>query len=692
MKKRIAVMMAMIALCHGGSLAAESHVLDEVFVYGDRRGDEYGTYVGEYVGQDVSVGILGRKPYDELPLSALSITTNAIEQSARPGSTLLDALTLDPQVTSRGGNAYNDINIRGFYVSPHDYLVDGIPGLMCQSSIPTNFLERIDIISGPATLTNGSSSYGKTTLGAVDLIPKKASDTPIFGFTETFSGRSTWSETVDIGKRFGHDKEWGVRINADYTKGTTYRKKEKMTTGNIFIDVDYDKDGTRANFFYGHNHVKEKAPDLPLKIGEFKIPKPPKGSTNFQVSWADYSYTNDFMGLSFEQDFSPHLTWFLKAGYHDEDWYSCFESYYPTLYDDEGNYNSYIEQVPIRIFRKTLTSGFRSEFDTGIAHHTAVLSADKQWASGYWGDWAAGYDYVYYGNIYNDSIEQSVKPNVDKIDWGADQKKISKGLSFLDTVEIRKWSILGGIRHQTEEVSGGYNSSAYSPSFGVMYHISPELSVYGNWMRSLIAGRTVPAWYANKGKYLDPVKTTQKEAGFKWNHKKMGATAAVFYVDQQLAMEDEATNTLGYNGRQKSKGFALTVFGNPSDKWHILGGFSVTNVSNEGGTYDGKHLAAVPKWNATLAADYEVNDQLSFNTRLIYNSRAWVDSMNTRKLPSWTRVDLGAKYTWNKDTNPVVLSVDVINVFGHRYWYGAGNNALYLGTPRTAVVSLGYSF
>lgn len=151
------------------------------------------------MGSSPAVGILGDKDYMEVPIQATSITAKAIDQVKIPNITISEAATLDPVVRSRGGNAYNDISIRGFNISPHDYFVDGIPGLMCQSSIGMNFVERLDIISGPATLTNGSSSYGKSGFGAIDLIPKKATNTPIRRFTETFSGRSSWTEALDIG-------------------------------------------------------------------------------------------------------------------------------------------------------------------------------------------------------------------------------------------------------------------------------------------------------------------------------------------------------------------------------------------------------------------------------------------------------------------------------------------------------------
>lgn len=95
---------------------------------------------------------------------------------------------------------------------------------------------------------------------------------------------------------------------------------------------------------------------------------------------------------------------------------------------------------------------------------------------------------------------------------------------------------------------------------------------------------------------------------------------------------------------------------------------------------------------ATLAMQYDITPQFAMTGRLTYNSSAWADDNNTKKIKPWTRLDLGAKYSWNERKYPITLSCNVINVLNHKYWYGAGNNSLYLGTPRTVIVSVGMDF
>lgn len=103
--------------------------LAEVVVEGKRSVDS--EYAGGFVGRGGNIGILGRQDYMSTPMQVTSITAKAIDAVKLPGQTLTQAVTLDPAVRARGGNAYNDISIRGYSISPHDYYVDGIYGLMC---------------------------------------------------------------------------------------------------------------------------------------------------------------------------------------------------------------------------------------------------------------------------------------------------------------------------------------------------------------------------------------------------------------------------------------------------------------------------------------------------------------------------------------------------------------------------------
>ena len=61
---------------------------------------------------------------------------------------------------------------------------------------------------------------------------------------------------------------------------------------------------------------------------------------------------------------------------------------------------------------------------------------------------------------------------------------------------------------------------------------------------------------------------------------------------------------------------------------------------------------------------------LTLTGRVIYTSESYANDANTQQLPAWTRVDLGARYTFTSPWNgkPIVVRANVENVFNEAYW------------------------
>lgn len=695
-KKKYLAMGISLLLGMGISVSAEadsSVTLNTVYVTADRNNLQDDEYAGGLLGRTANVGVLGRQDYMKSPLSSTSVTSKAIFNAKNGSSTFSNAVTLNPVLQSVGGNAWNDIKMKGFTVSLHDIYVDGIQGLMCQATIPTNFLERIDVTAAPATLTNGGAVISGTSYGTVDLIPKRAGNKPIREIKGSFSGKSNYETALDFGDRFGANKEWGIRFNGSYQDGIGEVDRENMRRADLFINVDYTKENTKFNVFTGHFGVDERGIDYPFSIDDaLELPKPPSDAAGFQAPWTQLKYDNDIVGFSLEHNLADNVTIFAKGGYHEENYFHCLDMYFPTLMDDKGNFEAYIEDLPLKIFRKSFSVGLRSDFKTGDVIHHTVISTDKSWMSEVMADQPEGFKSPKFnGNIYDNSIAKSIKPDVPYV-WGDWDYSSTFGVSVIDNMEFGALGIMAGLRYQKEDQSSGYKEFGVAPSLGLSYQILPEISIYGNLTQGMIPGRIVPKKYANKGEFLKPTKTTQSEVGIKWDNKKVGGSISLYTVSKQVPIANPKTKILAYDGIQESTGFQMTVFGEPIKNLSLVGGIAYTATKNNGGSSDGKEWSATPRWNATLALDYQATEQFSVNSRLVYNSEAWLDGDNTRKVPAWTRVDVGATYVWNKDTQPITLSCNVLNVFNNRYWYGAGWGSVYLAHARSAVISLAYSF
>ena len=85
---------------------------------------------------------------------------------------------------------------------------------------------------------------------------------------------------------------------------------------------------------------------------------------------------------------------------------------------------------------------------------------------------------------------------------------------------------------------------------------------------------------------------------------------------------------------------------------------------------------------------------LSLNARAIYTAEAPFDVANTLTLPSWNRIDIGARYRTEIMGKPVMLRANVENVANKAYWLSSSTLAT-VGTvaaPRTVLLSAQVDF
>lgn len=71
----------------------------------------------------------------------------------------------------------------------------------------------------------------------------------------------------------------------------------------------------------------------------------------------------------------------------------------------------------------------------------------------------------------------------------------------------------------------------------------------------------------------------------------------------------------------------------------------------------------------------------------LHTGRQFVDAANTQRLPAWTRIDMGGRYTLPLGTNAANLRLGIENLFNAAYWASAARGVT-LGGPRTVKLSL----
>lgn len=185
-------------------------------------------------------------------------------------------------------------------------------------------------------------------------------------------------------------------------------------------------------------------------------------------------------------------------------------------------------------------------------------------------------------------------------------------------VKVDDWT--NGIKGETS-----YDEEKISPSGGILFKATDELSLYANYMEGLSQGKIAPSTSRNEDEIFPPFISRQVEVGAKYDFGSFALTAAAFQI-RQPAYETNATSRLfGPNGKRQNRGVELSAFGEPLKGFRLLGGVmyidsKLTNTTN--GTYDGNRAPATPEYNVNLGAEWDVPgvEGLTLTGRGIYSS------------------------------------------------------------------------
>ncbi len=147
-----------------------------------------------------------------VPFSTVNYTSQLIEdQQAR---TAADTLINDASVRlTTGSNGFDDtFQIRGFTVPAGDVGFNGLYGLVSSSHVPAQIIERIELLKGPGALINGMAPGGSVG-GGINIVSKRAPEIPFARLTPIFMSAGNYGLYAETSRRFGENKEWGVRFN-----------------------------------------------------------------------------------------------------------------------------------------------------------------------------------------------------------------------------------------------------------------------------------------------------------------------------------------------------------------------------------------------------------------------------------------------------------------------------------------------
>ncbi len=268
--------------------------------------------------------------------------------------------------------------------------------------------------------------------------------------------------------------------------------------------------------------------------------------------------------------------------------------------------------------------------------------------------------------------------------------------SVLLTVGLRHQRIrTGGFSNTTGVRTAAYDETANTPVLDLVYKPVKGVSLCTNYIEALQAGPVASGTdIDNVGEVFAPYTSEQKEIGIKYDAGRIGMSAALFTTAQPSAYV--VNRRFDVYGEQRNRGLKLSVFGTPIRGVRLLGSLTLIDAEQKttaGGINQGKGAIGVPKTQLNLGGEWDVPNVagLSLNARALYTASQFSDGANTKELPSWTRLDLGANYALRILDRAVTLRARVDNVADKNYWASAGgypgSGYLVIGAPRTFTLS-----
>lgn len=692
--------------------AGGAMTLDPVTVEGRRPvavGAEIGNLPQEYTGGQVArggkLGLLGNRDFMDTPFNQSSYTAETIaNQQAR---TIADVVANDPSVrASWPDSGYTQpLMIRGFAASNQDVSYGGLFGVAPAFTVAMEMAERVEVLKGPTALLTGMQPLGSVG-GGVNIVPKRATDTPIATFTPSYISEGQLGGHVDFGRRYGSGKEFGVRFNGLYRDGDTGVEHQSKTLGTAVAGLDFQGERVRFSADLGYQAQNTTAPTLITFVNSgVAVPKAPDASKNWFFPWS-WSDTYDQFGAGrVEFDVTPDWTAHVALGAKQTDWERL--TYFPTITNSAGDLTGTPGHLNYRYLTDTEETGLRGRVETGPVAHQLTFATTRYHQATWGKSVSAGSALT--SNLYNPS--SAGQPGISDLTRSKLSDTVLTSMAVGDVLSVldERIQLIGGLRNQSIEVNNfssttgaqtsQYDKTAVTPAVGLVLKPLNNVALYGNYIEGLQQGTIVGSTYANAGEVLPPFISKQTEAGLKVDWGRVATTLSAFQITQPSGTAPSSTGTFTADGEQRNRGLELNVFGQISDTVRLLGGVTLmdaTLTKTSNGTNDGKDAPGVPDMQINLGSEWDTPfaPGLTLSGRVIHTSSQKVDNANTQSIPDWTRFDLGARYKLQTRGTPVTIRANVENLFDNDYWASAAYAPGWLapGAPRTFLLSTAFTF
>jgi len=660
---------------------------------------------GGQVARGARLGMMGNKDVMDTPFSVTSYTAKTLADLQTV--TVADALERDPSVRSTGqtGGIVDSFFIRGFAIGEGnlgELAYDGVYGVAPNYRVFTEYAERVEVLKGPGALMYGISPNSGVG-GVINIVPKRPLAEDLTRFTGSYASDSQVGGHLDISRRFGDENQFGVRFNGSLQGGDTAVDDQERDLNIGAIALDYQGERLRLNLDFISQKESFEAASRPFTIAPgVEIPSAPNGRTNLPQDWGWSDTKEQSALLGGEYDLNDNLTVFAHAGGGRSD-VKRMSDQVPRILNDAGDTSNIPGYYKFNVDRSTADVGMRALFATGPVTHTTTIMATR-----YQDELSRGINNgtEIRSNIYHPVDVPKQYINSPKVLRVSESElsgiALTDTLGFLDdriqlTLGVRRQDIESRNYNASGAVSSRYDDNATTPLAGVVVKPWEDVSLYYNYVEGLSKGDIAPGTAANSGETFAPYKSKQHEIGVKYEHGTFMTTLALFQIEKPSG-EIGAGNVFSVQAEQRNRGVELSMFGEVAPGTRLMGGVTLLDgelTDSATAANRGNKPVGVPDVQANLWAEWDTPwvEGFTLTGGAIYTDSQYVNQANTQELPSWTRIDAGARYATKIEGRPTTFRATVQNVFDREYWSGvASYGAFSPGYPRTLQLSATVDF
>lgn len=713
--------------------------------------DPTGPGVG-YVATTTMAGTKTDTPIIEIPNSIYVITKQQIVD--QQPQNVQEALRYSPGVYAEtngtfavgaAANSGGTISQRGFNATQ---FVDGLMSTS-QAAGETAFLDRIEVVNGPASVMYGQVTPG----GMIGMSLKKPTDTPLHQVSLGFGNWGRYEATFDISDKVTKSGNVRYRIaGIGVTQGTQMDHVDYHRVGilpSITWDIDQKTSLTLlGSYTYTPGTGESEGGQYPVQ-GTLVTDGYPRISRKTFLGFQNYnenSVKDAMFEYQFKHKFNKYINFSQIFRWEKSEYSGNYAYYDGSVSADELSYE-YLRPYHQHMVTNSegLDSRIYGKLKTGPIAHTWVVGSDFRNYENSQDPTNSLEDIAV--NVYNPSVSSYTPCMNVSSNSGCKVRYVpsrynyfQEGVYFQDQIKWRNLSVLLGGRE--DWVNYSYNANIYSNKnssnvetktasssvgpmpqhaftwrAGVIYQFNFGLAPYFSYSTSFVPQNSTN-WL---GQPFAPLTGKQFEAGLKYKipNKDILLTASAFHIlEDHYLISDLVHGGSEDAGSVKSQGFELSAHANIAKNLRLIASYSYTDIrfnkSNltdsrynkiSGQSYgsdvseSGMSVPYVPRNMFSVFADYMIPSNIvkgvGINGGIRYVGFTYVDNVESFKSPAYFLFDIGAHYDLGEAT-PILKGLKaqlaISNLTNKYYTTSCSDSVCYLGQGRRVYGNLTYNW